>query len=251
MKRLLIIIAAMLALTSCIAINIAVETGNGVPVTTEISAGDFDALSIPSSIDVIYTQTPGQQSLTFTCDQNLLEYYDIRVEDKTLIVSTKRGVVALNPRVKTFLKVNNPALNSVKISGSGDCAINSPIAAGGAFTLNISGSGDIEINGPVDCKTFKATTSGSGDIEVMAVVSQEAEVRSSGSGDIEIDSITADSIKASTTGSGDISLACNHAGDIDASTSGSGSIILSGTAHSLNQKSSGSGRVDARNLFLD
>lgn len=190
MKRLLIIIAAALALTSCIAINVAVETGNGVPVTTDITVGDFDALSIPSSIDVIYTQTPGQQSLTFTCDQNLQEYYDIRVENKVLVVSTKRGVVAITPRVKTFLVVNSPVLNSVKISGSGDCEINSPIVAKGDFSLSISGSGDIV-------------------------------------------------------------LVCDGAGDIEASTSGSGSIVLSGTAHSLGQRSSGSGRVDARNLFLN
>ena len=251
MKRLLIIIAAALALTSCIAINVAIETGNGVPVTTDITVGDFDALSIPSSIDVIYTQTPGQQSLTFTCDQNLQEYYDIRVENKVLVVSTKRGVVAITPRVKTFLVVNSPVLNSVKISGSGDCEINSPITAKGDFSLSISGSGDINLNGQADCKAFSATTSGSGDIAVIAVVSQSAEVRSSGSGDIGIDAIKAGDIEAKTTGSGDIVLVCDGAGDIEASTSGSGSIVLSGTAHSLSQRSSGSGRVDARNLFLN
>ena len=83
------------------------------------------------------------------------------------------------------------------------------------------------------------------------MASQTAEVRSSGSGDIGIDAIKAGDITAKTTGSGDIVLVCDGAGDIEASTSGSGSIVLSGTAHSLGQRSSGSGRVDARNLFLN
>ncbi|MBR7004166.1 MAG: DUF2807 domain-containing protein [Bacteroidales bacterium] len=80
------------------------------------------------------------------------------------------------------------------------------------------------------CKSFSASTTGSGDIEVGM--------------------ITADRIKASTSGKGNISLVCKDVGDIEAKTSGSGSIYLGGNTNSLDQKSSGNGRVNNKNISV-
>ena len=221
--------AVAAVLTSCQIFGIVTETGNGVATEMTLVVKDFDALSVPAMIDVVYTQTPGDQSLTFTCDENLVD---------------------LTPRVNTVLTVNSPVLNSVKLSGSGDCTINSPISAEDGFKVSTSGSGDIEINGDVTCKSFSASTSGSGEIEISGIKSKSAEFTTTGSGDIEVDMITADRIKASTSGKGSISLVCKDAGDIEARTSGSGSIYLSGNARSLDQKSSGSGRVKIENFSV-
>ena len=164
-----------------------------------------------------------------------MDYYLIEVKGNTLVVDTQPGIISLTPRVNTVLTVNSPVLNSVKLSGSGDCTINSPISAEDGFKVSTSGSGDIEINGDVTCKSFSASTSGSGEIEISG---------------IKVDMITADRIKASTSGKGNISLVCKDAGDIEARTSGSGSIYLSGNARSLDQKSSGSGRVKIENFSV-
>jgi hypothetical protein len=250
MKRIILLSLAALAITSCLSLNIVVEMGDGVPVETSFQVGNFNALSIPSFIDVVYTQTQGSQSVTLTCDQNLLEYYQIRVENNVLVADTKPGMISLTPRVRTVLTVSSPVLNEVKVTGSGDCTINGPVAAEDDFLLGISGSGDINVNGRVECEDFAAATTGSGDISVAGVTAQTAQIRSSGSGNIGIDALKADDIRASTTGSGDIILVCNDAGDIEATTSGSGSIYLSGRAISLVSNSTGSGRVDATGLIM-
>ena len=218
-----------MVLGSCSMIGSIAERGNGVAVTAPIKVEGFSSISIPSSIDVVYTISDEEQSALLTCDENLLEYYDIHVEGNTLVADVKSGTICLSPKVKTVLAVSAPVLEGVKVSGSGDCTVHGDIPA---------------------CDNFSLRCSGSGGISVESVKAKSAEISISGSGDITIDGISADNIRARTTGSGDISLVCKDAGSIDASISGSGNIRLSGTAGSLQSKRTGSGRIDSGALRL-
>ena len=218
-----------MVLGSCSMIGSIAERGNGVAVTAPIKVEGFSSISIPSSIDVVYTISDEEQSALLTCDENLLEYYDIHVEGNTLVADVKSGTICLSPKVKTVLAVNAPVLEGVKVSGSGDCTVHGDIPA---------------------CDNFSLRCSGSGGISVESVKAKSAEISTSGSGDISIGCISADNIRARTTGSGDISLVCKDAGSIDASISGSGNIRLSGTAGSLQSKRTGSGRIDSGALRL-
>ena len=218
-----------MVLGSCSMIGSIAERGNGVAVTAPIKVDGFSSISIPSSIDVVYTISDEEQSALLTCDENLLEYYDIHVEGTTLVADTKRGTISLSPKVRTVLAVSTHVLEGVKVSGSGDCTVHGDIPA---------------------CDNFSLRCSGSGGISVESVKAKSAEISTSGSGDISIGCISADNIRARTTGSGDISLVCKDAGSIDASISGSGNIRLSGTAGSLQSKRTGSGRIDSGALRL-
>jgi hypothetical protein len=249
MKRIILAIVAVVALIAC-NFSIIPETGNGVPVETALDPGEFDALSIPSSIDVVYKQTTGEQSITFTCDENLKEYYNIRVENNTLIAGMRPGITNIRPRVKTVLTVNSPVLKEVRLSGSGDCVIESPVKADENFLIKVTGSGDIQTKGLIECKDFSSRTSGSGDIGVAGVVSESAELKVTGSGNVGVDGLTAQTITASTSGSGDIILKCKDAGDIEASITGSGDIILTGNARTLKSSDSGSGDIVTRDFSL-
>ena len=220
---------AAMVLGSCSMIGSIAERGNGVAVTAPIKVEGFSSISIPSSIDVVYTISDEEQSALLTCDENLLEYYDIHVEGNTLVADVKSGTICLSPKVKTVLAVSAPVLEGVKVSGSGDCTVHGDIPA---------------------CDNFSLRCSGSGGISVESVKAKSAEISTSGSGDISIGCISADNIRARTTGSGDISLVCKDAGSIDASISGSGNIRLSGTAGSLQSKRTGSGRIDSGALRL-
>ena len=220
---------AAMALGSCSMIGSIAERGNGVAVTAPIKVEGFSSISIPSSIDVVYTISDEEQSALLTCDENLLEYFDIHVEGNTLVADVKSGTICLSPKVKTVLAVSAPVLEGVKVSGSGDCTVHGDIPA---------------------CDNFSLRCSGSGGISVESVKAKSAEISTSGSGDISIGCISADNIRARTTGSGDISLVCKDAGSIDASISGSGNIRLSGTAGSLQSKRTGSGRIDSGALRL-
>ena len=197
-----------MVLGSCTLLGPIVERGNGVAVTNPVKVEAFSSISIPSSIDVVYTISDEEQSVVLTCDENLMECYDIHVRGNTLVADTKRGTVILSPKVKTVLTVSAPVLEGVNVSGSGNCSVHGSIPACDYFYLKCSGSGNITIDG---------ITAGSIDASI------------SGSGNITINGITAESIKASVSGSGNIRLS-GTAGSLQSKRTGSGRID-SGSLH--------------------
>lgn len=224
--------------------------GNGVSAETQIEVGEFNAISVPSFIDVYYTQTQGEQSITLTCDENLTEYFVIEVEEGVLVVRNKPAPI-ICPKAKTFLAVRSPVLNQVKLSGSGNFKITSPIQVDGDFSVKLSGSGDFDAAGAIQCVDFAASTSGSGDAEIKAISAASASFKSSGSGDLESRGVTAKEITIVLSGSGDCELECKDAGTIDAKLSGSGDAILSGSARAIvNISDTGSGRFDMNRLSI-
>lgn len=248
--KLILYIVSLISLTSCqLNINFKHEIGNGTSVETTIEVGDFNSISSSCSIDVYYTQRAGKQSVTLTSDENLVDLFDIRVENGTLVVDTKQGA-SFSTRVKTFVTVSSSKLEGAFASGSGDIEIKGSLTTDGDFTFKTSGSGDIEAEGLVVCKGFSASTSGSGGIDVDGVQAQAASFKSTGSGDIDVDSLKAEDVSVRMSGSGGISLHCNGAGYIEAKLSGSGSLNLSGSALSVISNTSGSGRVRTGNLTI-
>ena len=245
--RILFVSVALAALVSCKFMDIGV--GNNVSVDTEIDTGMFDSISDRCSLNIIYTQTEGEPCVVLTCDENLVGCYDIRVEDGTLVVDTKDNVM-FRTKVKSYVTVNSPTLDGISVSGSGNCQVTGPLASDVDVNFKVSGSGGIQANGPVECRAFSSTISGSGSIRLCGVLADVATFKGSGSGSTRVELLTADSISASLSGSGGINIVCKDAGDIDVSISGSGSVHLSGNARSLNSRSSGSGRVDSKNLTL-
>ena len=250
MKKLaILVVTAVVVFSSCIW-DVLGEAGNGVSVDTAIEVPEFNSISVPSSVDVYYVQTPMKQSLTLTCDENLVEFFLINVEDGALVISTKPGV-SIRPKVDTYLTVYSPTLEAVKLSGSGDVHIGSPIVSEGDFAIRISGSGDVETSGTVSCRNFSARTSGSGDAFVAGVTAASAEFKSSGSGDLESDSVTAEEVSVALSGSGDCELVCRNAGIVQVRISGSGDCTLSGSAATLaNLSLSGSGDLDVSRLVV-
>lgn len=264
MKKYGFVFLAAIAVCSCVFSGVSVYRGNGVAVDTVIDVKGFDAISLPASTDVVYKLTEGERSVVLTCDEKLVDYYYIHVEDNILVADVKPGTVCLSSKVQSVLTVCAPVLDGVIVSGSGDCSVIGPVSAERGFYLKCSGSGDVSFSGHVSCPAFSATTtgsgdislgavycesgaeirtSGSGDIDISTLSAQSAEIITSGSGDIAVGVITADLITARSSGSGDIDLLCKESGLVDASTSGSGDISLRGAARSLKSKHSGSGDV--------
>lgn len=228
--------------------NLFGERGNGVSVVKEIQVGDFDMISIPSFVDVRYTQTAGEQSVTLTCDENLAGHYVIEVKDGVLVVETRN--VILNAKTDTYVTVSSPILRGVKLSGSGDLDIDGPVVTEGDFTVSISGSGGADITG-MTASSVSISLTGSGDADIDELYASAAEFKTSGSGDIEADAVTAESISVKTTGSGDCTIGCKNSGTLSIQISGSGDVTLRGTARALvNISDTGSGDFDMSGLTL-
>jgi len=250
MKKCILFVISVI-MTACACDNVLgfIKEGNGVKLATTFEVGEFDKISVVGSVDVRYTQTAGEQFVELTCDDNLFEYYVVSVENRTLSVKTKSGVW-LKPEAETYLTVHSPNLNSVDVSGSGDCFLNSDLTSEGDFSYKVSGSGDLFSSYTVSCRDFTAKVSGSGDFVLRKLNADKAGFGISGSGNISVDGLTAESISINITGSGDGEITCIDAGDIDVSISGSGDVILRGNARSLNSKIHGSGNVDRDHLTL-
>lgn len=247
MKRIALVIAAIISLSACEA-NIFGEKGNGISVNQEINTDEFNKISINSFVDVYYTQTTGEQSITLTCDENLIEYYKVEVRDGELVVDCKNAI--LNHKVDTYINVCSPTLHGVTVSGSGDLHIDESITVEKDFSLKLSGSGDADIAG-INAESATVSISGSGDVEIDNMKVESAQINNSGSGDVEIDHLTAEIIKVTTTGSGDCTLGCKDSGSLDIQISGSGDITLSGSARAIvNISTTGSGNFNMSHLTL-
>ena len=245
--KFLLVFVALAAIVSCRFMDI--EVGNNVSVDTEIDVGAFDSISDECSLNVIYTQAPGEPRVVLTCDENLVGAYDIRVEGGTLVVDTKSFVV-IKTRAKSYVTVTSPSLDGISVSGSGSCSATNAMVSDGDVLFKVSGSGGIRTEGTVECRTFSSSISGSGRIDLYGVLADAAGFKGSGSGSTRVELLTADNISVTLSGSGSAHLVCKDAGDIDVSISGSGGVRLSGNARSLNSHSSGSGRVDSKSLTL-
>ena len=251
MKKLILLVATACAVCSCDLSNLLgrIVKGDGVSVDVPCEVDDFAAISSVGSIDVFYTQAPGEQSVTLTCDQNLVEYYQVEVERGILFVSVKPGYI-LSPKTKSFLTVSSPALNGISITGSGDCFVSGQVVTDGDLIFKLSGSGNLDMDGSLSCKALECKLTGSGDARIKEAVSESAALSTMGSGNISVNSITAETISVTSTGSGDGVLGCKDAGDINVRLTGSGSVTLTGNARSLTEKVNGSGRVNKRGLEL-
>ena len=231
MKRIVILLAAVALAASCV-INIngigVPVIGNGESADKSFDLGDFDGISVLGAMDVVYVQDLLETSVVLRTDENLLDLYKIEVKEGVLTITNEPGK---NPMPKTgaVVTVHSPAINSMTVSGSGDCSIPYTLTIPDDFRFKVSGSGDLDAN-LIVCKNFTSKISGSGDIEVKSLTARSTDISISGSGDAEI--------------------GCNGAGDIDARISGSGSIKLHGIAKSLNTKVSGSGDINTSKLRL-
>ena len=234
MKHLAIIFGAALLAASCtctfngngFSLGDKIVRGNGVEAQKIIEVGDFNAVSLAGSLDVIFTQTEGESSVVLHSDENLLDYYRIELDRNTLVVSTK-PYTSISPKAESYISVCAPSLEAASVMGSGDIVIDNDIQVDGPLSLSVAGSGDISADRIV-CKEFEAKVAGSGDIDAGPV--------------------TAEDIKLSVAGSGDIDLELIDAGNVNAKIAGSGDITLLGNARSISSKVTGSGDVHTTGL---
>ena len=252
MKKVIVLATVAVLATAC-EFNLfdKIKIGNGIPVEKSFEVSEYDVIHSAGSSDIYYSQTPGSVSASLKADEDLIDYYRVNTDQGILSISTEKGIQVF-PKVDVALTTNSSSLKQVSISGSGDCYLTSNLNVDTDFEFNVSGSGNLNAGAPckICCRDFSAEITGSGDIAVGTLNATDASIRISGSGSAEIESIKADKITITITGSGDIYLNCKDAGDIVVRITGSGDVELKGNARSLEQKITGSGRINMNGLSL-
>ena len=203
-------------------------------VTKKVKVGKFDGISTATSIDVLYTQTSGEQDIEIYAPDNLVNYVQVIEEGGVLKVRFKAKDssmgVNINGKHKTEVRVSAPAVHTLRASSSGDIILKNGLHTKGQVSMKSSSSGDIE-GGIVMCDILEAEASSSGDIDLLKVKCTSLEAEASSSGDVSIKELRAESVNAEASSSGDVKLA--------------------GVCRSAQFSASSSGDVEAKNLKAD
>lgn len=235
------------------------EEGSGTLVTERLALSGFTGIKVGGSWEV--TVRPGPYDVQVTVDDNVVD--DLRVEVRgDALHFGLRPQVRLR-RVTLRAQVTMPALDAVRVSGSGEATFadfESP-----SLRLGVSGSGDVEGSG-ISVGVLDAGISGSGDITLEGCASESAGVSITGSGDVtlhgasdeqpagaltlqisgsgsaDLDGCAFASANVGITGSGSGTLTLGS-GDLTGSISGSGAVRYRGSPAGVDVRTTGSGRV--------
>jgi hypothetical protein len=214
--RSIILLFVTFVSTSCIFFADGI-VGKGTIIAEHVAVTNFSAIESTSSADVEITK--GETLEVILSDyENLLDYWDIKVINNTLVLQTKPFSSLVNTRAKVTI-VMPDELYKARVAGSGDIALNSQfdslekvtIMGSGSFNgnanavysnlnLSISGSGNINLKGSAD--DLKTKTLGSGKMRLSQLTAQHVDCTISGSGDVYLD--VENTLKATILGSGDI-----------------------------------------------
>lgn len=225
--RKLLAIAPLILVAACSAGN-AQGNADGQPGgqqgRRDFQVGAFDKVALEGSHNVIVT-VGGQPSVRAEGDAEAIERLDIRVENGSLKIGTRRESRSwFGGHRGVTVYVTVPSLNGAALAGSGDLRIDRVQAQ--SFDGSVSGSGDLEI-GALQARQASFSVSGSGGIRASGEAEQ-ADISVAGSGDLALDGLRTRRASVSIVGSGDVALQASET--VAGSIAGSGDINVRGGA---------------------
>ena len=220
----------------------AATVGSGQVTTETRAVGDFEAISLAGSIDLVVRQGT-QESVQVRADDNLLPLVETVVEPasgvRTLFVRVKRGHDA-RPSAPIAVTVGAVRLTRLASAGSGKVVVEALKTP--RLRLALSGSSDATLRG-LDADAFDVGVAGSGSVQASGSARQ-AKLAIAGSGDIEAAQLAADDVTVRIAGSGDAKVTADKT--LEVSIAGSGNVEYGGTAAKVRSTVAGSGRVSRR-----
>lgn len=186
--------------------------GSGKLETREIAVDPFDQLEVSGAFDVVVS-VGGEQKVTVTFDDNLLDLLELRVDDGELELGWRKSC---RPSRGSKVAITVPDLREVEVSGAGDLDVTG--LKGIRFEAEVSGAGDLTLAGSVE--VFELELSGAGDVDAKKLEAQvvSAEISGAGSADVH----ASRRIEAEVSGAGDLTYRGDpQERDIDVSGAGS------------------------------
>ena len=240
MKNLFVhILIAVLILSSVTACAQNRVIGSKKYITKNVDVESFSHISALGSVNVYYTQTEGgKPQVEIYGSDNIVPLIEAFVEHNTLTVKFKKNTSIQNPG-KLEIRVAAPAVESMKVTGSGDIFIPKGMSTS-SLALKVSGSGDID-GKKINCNNLDIAVSGSGDIKLTDIKATSLNATVSGSGDVHLEGTTVNA-SYQVAGSGDVTAHKLIADNVQASVAGSGDVTCHATK-TLKGKVSGSGDV--------
>jgi len=176
MKKLsvLVVIALIIAVSSCNFPGFVSVHPSGQYVAKKIQTGAFENVSVSSGFELILTQD-SIRDLSIETYENIHQYIIVEVQGNTLEIHPEEGINFIgNPDVKVYLSCNY--LNKISSSGGGRVNLNNGWS-GDELIVYLSGGG--KIFGKVQLKTLDLEMSG-GSESALKGVAENLEISSSG-----------------------------------------------------------------------
>lgn len=168
--------------------------GSGVPATEDRTLdGEFTAIELDGTGSLIVSQ--GEQSLSVTADDNLLDLISTEVVDGTLVI---KNIESISPSSKIEFNLSTPELSKVSIDGAGNCELKSFQAE--KLTLSVDGAGNFKGTGTVD--ELDISIDGAGSAKLQELESKNATVEIDGAGSAKV--FASESVNSSIDGVGSI-----------------------------------------------
>lgn len=226
---------SLIAVCSSCVLFIDGVVGKGQIVQENIPVTQFNTILASSSAEVTVVEgTTFEVSLSDY--ENLIEYWDIKVVENTLLIQTKPFSSLVNSKAKVAI-VMPAELKEVKLAGSGSIKLNDAFPT--VEKASVSGSGDITGNVSTAYNILTLGISGSGSISFSGTA-EELKAVTSGSGNMKLSGLQAKNATCTITGSG--SMYVSVVEQLKAVVSGSGSVIYSGNP-TVDVQITGSGKV--------
>lgn len=196
--RLLFIATAVLAIgfsSGCTAVFQSTP-GSGVAATETRTVEDFHAIQCSGTSNVFVT-VGGEQSVSVTFDDNLLEIVRTEVSDGKLRISTDGNY---SSSIGMKVEISVPSLDEVIASGVSE--INVDNASSPKFNVTVSGVGKAKIVGEVD--QLDVSASGTSSAKLADLKAKLVTVDTSGTSGAEV--FATDSVDADASGTSNISV---------------------------------------------
>lgn len=236
-KQFIFIISAVILLGTSSCIDDMRVKGNGIQASEGRIVSEFVKVKSAGSFDVHITKGDIFEVIV-SADENVIQHIDTYVSGGVLKLETN-GTLNIQNKLPMEIFITTPALEGIKLSGSGN--ITSDYFLSEQMDVILSGSGNIRT--AFDTDKADVNISGSGKIELSGFASK-SNFNISGSGNIDASELSTVDCFTSTSGSGDMWITIDR--HLEARISGSGNVYYYGEP-TVETKISGSGNVMNRN----
>lgn len=187
--------------------------GSGKIVSESRRVSDFKAIYTQGAFD-IDVNVGSSPSLKITGDDNLLKLVETKVENGTLMLTTKKDYHS-KKGIKLYITV--PRLTSFNLKGAGDVNIDG--VREDKFTIDLRGAGDMHVNGTV--RDLEVSLKGAGDLDLYSLKAENVRASLSGAGDMNV--YASKYLKATVSGVGDLNYK-GHPEKVEKSVTGMGDV---------------------------
>lgn len=212
--------------------------GNGVLEKQEKILNDFETIEISSDFDVKIISSPDYR-VSYTADENLMQYIIIDQKGDRLRISSKNSV-NLKPSRKIEVKVYGNSFGKVELTGSGSVRSEGVLENDNKIEVIIAGSGDTNLQ--IKTPDTRVRIGGSGKV-ILEGKTRNAKINIAGSGDYLAENLLSENVDVSIAGSGNAEVFASV--DLKINIAGTGDVAYRGNPTNIKKNIAGSGSIIA------